>query len=507
MAHSDKIDKLERQESWYTTDNEDSPSDGGPEGSYNINPLRNIRIKGRRRSLLRLTRSRPFYRLACLVLVAVAVQAYLLHRSYFHALVAKFSPTAFARTSPDDELLLSNPRWQPQLDVPTRRLLLDSRPQWSKLGSGYEGDAFVFNGTVIKVFKPERSPLRNCVPGITTSKLAWPPEIPVSLLLGGLAQEPTTPDDAHFVPILDYFLQATAEDGNSGEWHLVTPFLASGTLDHLAERLRHHGPPLAIEEVDAHFRPSFHSILEALDTMHWQRDLCHDDIKMDNIFVKDYASPPLEAPGHTNYSLPAEQDTHWLLGDLGNAREPSHDYHTSLLWSHDNGQHPDCRVNDLRRLVKSYILFLQAATKGSVAQRDVFVESFLAASAPWGRLYWYAMNKMGNDDALESGGARHLQDLSATVFSPVDAEGNMVSEGMNLSQIPDGPTRDEIQRLAVPNLDKAWFDHSWLAIDDQSRRVWSVGRELSNGLGLSERWAKVFGTMGIWRTPTGRRAC
>lgn len=530
MAHSDKIEILERRESWNTTD-DDNTSDVGSEGSsewpiatdppsssrYYINPFRKLRIQGRRRSLFRLARSRPLYRLGCLLVLA-AVQAYLLHRDYFNALAAKFSPTVFARISTDEEHFLARPRWQLQLDnidhgqqdaSSTRRRVLDGHAQWNKLGSGYEGDTFAFNGTVIKVFKPDQSPLRNCVPGTTTSNLAWPPEIPVSLLLGGLANEPTTPDDAYFVPILDYFLRPTAEDESIGEWHLVTPFLSSGTLDHLAKRLRHHEPSLTTDEIDAHFRPSFHRILEALDIMHSQRDLCHDDVKMDNIFVRDYTSRPLETPGHTNYSVPDEKDTHWLLGDLGNAREPSHAYHASLLWSHDNGQHPDCRVNDLRRLVKSYILFLQAATKRSVAQRDVFVQSFLAASAPWSRLYWYTMNKMRNDDdALErTGAARHFHDVSATVFSPVNAEVNMVSEGMDLTKIPDGPIQDEMQRLAAPNLNKAWFDHRWLGIDDQSRRVWAVGRELGSGLGLSEKWAKIFGTMGILRTPTARRRC
>lgn len=387
-------------------------------------------------------------------------------------------------------------------------MVLDNQAQWKKLGSGYEGNTFTFNGTVIKVFKTDQSPLRNCVPGTAPShNLAWPPEIPVSLLLGGLAdttQLSTTPDDAHFVPILDYFLLPTTEDEPLvGEWHLITPFLSSGTLDHLAKRLRHHEPALTTDEIDAHFRPSLHRILEALDIMHSQHDLCHDDVKLDNIFVMDYTSPPLESPGHTNYTAANEKDTHWVLGDLGNAREPTHDYHTSLLWSHDNGQHADCRVNDLRRLIKSYILFLQAATKHSTVQRDTFVESFLTGSSPWSSLYWYTMNK--DYSTLETGTARHIHDLSATVFSPVDAEGDMVSEGVNLAQIRDGPNRDEIQRLAQPSLDTAWFDHTWLGIDQQSRRVWSVGRELGSGLGLSERWAKIFGTMGILRTPSARR--
>lgn len=508
------IEQLEPQESWTTDDTADVDAEGGNEWQIKLespstyhHPLK-FRI-GCRRSLLRLARSRTLHRIGCLLLVLAGIQDYLLHQDYMNALAAKTSPTILTHLSANDQRLLADPRWQLNFGDRdgVRRTVLENQARWKKLGSGYEGDTFTCNDTVIKVYKTTQSPLRNCVPG-TTSKLAWPPEIPVSLLLGGLADttrphELTVPDNVHFVPVLDYFLLPTAEDDEqqSGEWHLVTPFLSSGTLNHLAKRLRHLEPSLTTDELDAHFRPSFHRILEALDIMHSQHNLCHDDVKLDNIFVTDYLSAPVEAPGHTSYSADATKDTHWLLGDLGNAREPSHGYHTSLLWSHDNGQHADCRVNDLRRLVKSYVLFLQAATKRSATHRDAFVQSFLTASAPWSRLYWYTMNR--NYDTLENGvvaAARHIQNMSTTVFSPVDAEGN-TSGGMHLNTVSDGPTRDDIQRLVRPVLSAAWFDNTWLGIDEKSRKVWSVGRELRSGLGLSEKWAKIFGTMGIMKIP------
>lgn len=505
MAYPDTTDKLERRESW-NTDNTSSVDlndskewlidNSKPRAIYN--PLR-IRI-GRRRSLLRLARSRPLYRLGCLLLALAAIQAYLLHQDYLNALIAKSSPTMFTLKTTHDEHLLANPRWQLNAGAQdgSRRAILSNQASWKKLGSGYEGNTFVYNGTVIKVFKTDRGPLRNCVPG-TLSPLAWPSEIPASLLLGGLADTmmPATSDDALFAPILDYFLLPT-ESKDTGKWHLITPYLSSGTLDHLAKRLRNHDPALTANEVDAHFRPSLHRILEALNIMHSQHNLCHDDVKLNNIFVTDYITTPAERPGNTNYSVAGEMDTHWVLGDLGNAREPSHSYHTSLLWSHDNYQHPDCRVNDLRRLIKSYVLFLQASMKHSDAYRDAFMRSFLSGSASWSRLYWYIMHK--EYETLEAAAARHIHDLSATVFSPVDAKGDMVVE-RGLEGISNS---DEIQRLARPSLGMAWFDHTWLDIDEQSRRVWTVGRELGRGLGLSERWAKFFGTMGIMKTPARR---
>lgn len=497
MAYLDNIEKLERQDSWSTTD--DSLSDVSSEGetwsSYK-NPLKNIRIGGRRRrSLFRFARSsRHLHRLGCLLLVLAGVQAYLLHRDYLDALAAKYSPTTFARISTYDQHFLADPRWN--LDAPhqpeIRNVVLENRAQWKKLGSGFEGKTFALDEAVIKVFNTNQSPLRNCVPG-ARDHLAWPSEIPVSLLLGGLANDERTliRDDAHFVPILDYFFLPNDDGNNDGNWHLVTPFLHSGTLDHLAKRLRSHEPALTTSEIDAHFRPSFHRILEALDIMHSRYDLCHDDVKMDNIFVMNYTYPPHELSRITNNSIGNERDTHWLLADLGNARQPSHPYHVSRLWAHDNGQHPDCRVNDLRRLAKSYILFLQAATKRSADNKARFVEGFVQGSTPWSKLYWYTMNAEVS--------AREIHDHSKRAFSPVDAEGNTIVS----SETFDG--EDETQRLARPNLGGAWFDHAWLGIDQQSRRVWSASRELSRGLGLSERWANLFGKIGIWNTPVSRR--
>jgi hypothetical protein len=112
-----------------------------------------------------------------------------------------------------------------------RLRLWEERPNWRHLASGYEGDAYVYNNSVIKTFNTKSSPLRNCVPGITPN-IRWPTEIQTSLLLdGGLAsgRDGSIRDNSDFVPIQDFFLNFEI-DGSLCKWHMVSPLLESGTL-------------------------------------------------------------------------------------------------------------------------------------------------------------------------------------------------------------------------------------------------------------------------------------
>jgi hypothetical protein len=83
-------------------------------------------------------------------------------------------------------------------------------------------------------------------------------------------------------------------------------------------------------------------------------------------------------------SVAPNKTTHWLLNDLGNARQPNHPYHASILWSGLNDNLPDCRANDVLRLLKSYTLFLRSAA----SDRAAFDIDFFAAAEPWSRLFW-----------------------------------------------------------------------------------------------------------------------
>lgn len=500
-----------------------------------------VRVR-RRRYSTSLIRSRTFHRIGALVAFLICLQLYLLHQAYHEALVEKFSPTLFAQLSRQQEDVLASRGWElgaeDHLGGQRRRTLLDNRGRWKKLGSGREGDTFAFEDAVIKVFRPGRSPLRNCLPG-SAPKTAWPPEIPASLLLGGLqpAQEISNnkgiiPDQTDFVPVLDYFFIPTSPAHDVGEWYLVTPFLRSGTLGHLAERLRggSAGPSLTVEEADARFRPSFDRLLQSLDHMHSTHGLCHDDIKPDNIFVTDFHAHTSSsaANGSSGGSIEEEHSTqdehhlveeevegkgsHWILADLGNARQPSHPYHASLLWAHDNGQHADCRVNDVVRLVKTYVTFLRSAavagsstsTDGGAQQGQVrFDEAFLEGSAPWSRLYWYTVNAAGVSRGRYLNGtvaARHVRHMSTTILAPgAEAEAELTTQTLRGTGPVPGPGQADLearrqQNETVRDLVRSrpfLFGH----------RSDPIGRELRKGMSLSEKWAVIFGKMGFMDTP------
>lgn len=460
-----------------------------------------VRVR-RRRYSISLIRSRTFHRIIAVIIFLICIQLYLLHHAYHQALIEKFSPTLFAQLSQQQEDALASRGWElgAEDDNGQRKTLLDNRGRWKKLGAGYEGDTFAFEDAVIKVFRTGRSPLRNCLPG-SAPKMAWPPEIPASLLLGGLqpSQERSgvVPDQTDFVPVLDYFFIPASAAHEVGEWYFVTPFLRSGTLEHLAERLQSSGRSLTPEGVDARFRPSFDRLLQSLDHMHSNHGLCHDDIKLDNIFVTDFTSSA--ADGSDMHSAQDNlEDSHWILADLGNARQPSHQYHSSLLWTHDNGQHADCRVNDVVRLVKTYVMFLQSVVASTEGVR--FDETFLDGSSPWSQLYWYTINAAGARGHLDGTvAAKHVHKISTTILAPTEAE-------LATQTFPAGSVPGQL------DLEAGRRNHNETVQDLIESRPFLVGhelfhmsdptrRELHKGMSVSEKWAVIFGKMGFMKTP------
>ncbi|KAF9876666.1 hypothetical protein CkaCkLH20_06074 [Colletotrichum karsti] len=295
-----------------------------------------------------------------------------LHVRYRNSVRDKYSSTQFTILSDYDEAVLGSSGWEPDSHSsnPDRMAMLEDRPSWKRLGGGREGEAFIYNNSVIKVYNEESSPFRNCMPDTDDGTRRWPTEIPVSLIMGGHQDASTPPnDDVYsdmFVPVQDYFL-ATTNPSQPPKWHLVTPFLKAGTLFKLAKRLRTSENPPTYHEVDMMFRPSFESLLSALDYLHLAHNLCHDDIKMDNIFVGSETDP-----------------RRWKLGDLGNAREPEHPYHFTPLWTADTPQLRDCRANDALRLTKSYLEFIRIAS-GNPGDFDV---AFFQGVEPASRFYW-----------------------------------------------------------------------------------------------------------------------
>lgn len=455
-----------------------------------------LTIRISHRGPLRLLRSRPAQRLAYLILALAALQLYLLHSEYHGALVAKYSPTVFTRLSLRDEDLLGSTKWHVDTDDQNQRRerLLKSREQWKRLGSGCEGDTFSFNGSVIKVYKPRRSPLRNCVPK-TESGLRWPSEVPVSLLLGGLSDQHDVAisDRTDFLPVYDYFLLPSG-DNSPEQWHLVTPFLKTGTLEQLARRLRTQNSSQTVEDVDIRYRPSFNRLLKALSKMH-SHELCHDDIKMDNIFVTDIGQP-----SDNKNSLSSRKEAHWLIADLGNARQPNHSYHSSLLWAHDNGQNTDCRVNDVVRLLKSYLLFLQSAVTAGDSS-DAFNKAFLEASAPWSRLYWYTINS-ARGHLHGARAARKILAMSTGPFAPSESFERPELPQISAQTMSIASEDEDLESLSQPRIQRtSWNGWTWPGSRGSIQEASLVSQQLRMGMRASEKWAKIYGTFGILPIP------
>ncbi|KAK2006848.1 hypothetical protein LZ32DRAFT_668449 [Colletotrichum eremochloae] len=344
-------------------------------GSYTTMKGRNWSPVGAHRRGLKSFAARLTLRILAVASVVVMYHVVELHFRYREAMRIKYLPTVFDNLSEYDEAVLTSTGWEPNMDVTNteRSALLDNRRHWKRLGKGREGETFTFNNTVIKVYDEESSPFRNCMLGTEGPPRRWPTEIPISLVMGGYEGSPSppgnNPNKEMFVPVKDYFL-ATADPLQPPKWHLVTPFLKSGTLKNLAKKLRASGDAsggLSHRELDCAFRPSFESLLAALEDLHEAHNLCHDDVKLDNVFVGSESDPG-----------------RWKLGDLGNAREPGHPYHATVLWTDDTPQLRDCRANDALRLTRVYLQFLRRAG----GDPGAFDEALFRGVEAFSRLYW-----------------------------------------------------------------------------------------------------------------------
>jgi hypothetical protein len=311
--------------------------------------------------------SRTFYSLRWRLTFVLVITAFCHQQHLFfvsrESLAAKYSSTQFEASS--QEL---HPRFERPDDEDAEFLdeLIANRGAWKVLGEGWEGKVFAYKDSVIKTFTPGRSPFRNCALGATNEK--WPTEIAASLRWGGTAHDLNNGDNTKstsggFLPVQGYF-KASPSPAGVPEWHLVTPLLQGGNLNKLSKRLSRDTRRRSIREIDTQYRPAFERLLNNLHHLHEAR-YCHDDIKPANIFV--------------------ENDTNWLLGDLGNLRHASHPYHSSRLWL-DNKQLNDCRANDIMRALKSYMQFIRAASR----EQHRFDSGFFQGKEPLSRLFWSA---------------------------------------------------------------------------------------------------------------------
>jgi hypothetical protein len=308
------------------------------------------------------------WRLIVVLFIAAIFQQQYLFIVHRHSLADKYSSTNFDGVQEESRsrLLIADDE-----DAHFQEDLIANRASWKILGEGWEGKVFVYEDSVIKTFTPGRSPFRNCAPG--TSQERWPTEIAASLRFGGIdpnfshgsfSYSPDSNDTLEgFLPVRAYF-KAAASSSQAPEWHLVTPLLKSGNIEKLAKTLAHDPNASTLREVDVRYRPAFERLLSNMQRLH-DAGYCHDDIKPANIFIAD--------------------DGKWMLGDLGNLRQIAHPYHSSRLWV-DNEQLRDCRANDVMRLLKSYLKFVQM----SASNPQQFNDEFFEGNEPLSRLFWLA---------------------------------------------------------------------------------------------------------------------
>ncbi|CBY00739.1 hypothetical protein LEMA_P018690.1 [Plenodomus lingam JN3] len=316
------------------------------------------------------------YRCMIVACILALLQQQYLYTSYRLSLAAKYSPTTFSFDYQATRALLEKPVNQ---ETSFQQNLIAHRALWKVLGKGWEGTVYTYNESVIKTFLPQ-SPLRNCAPGEDNVK--WPTEIPGNLYFGGTGLGNQIEDDSQttrnrtsdgFLPVEGFFKISTSPS-DPPEWHLVTPLLRNGNLNTLAKKLLQEEQSKTVHERDVRFRPAFNQLLVTLDTLH-SSGYCHDDIKPDNIFVRD--------------------ESHWVLGDLGNLRNILHPYHKSRLWK-SNQQLADCRANDTIRLLKSYLKFIRSSLDA-----DSFNMELYDGQAPLGRLFWWALADAHTLSAVE----------------------------------------------------------------------------------------------------------
>jgi hypothetical protein len=290
------------------------------------------------------------------------------------SLAAKYSPTQFDADRSGVQLSLNR---RDEDNSAFQIELIANRDTWTVLGEGWEGKVFAYKDSVIKTFTPGRSPFRNCAPGAEGGK--WPTEIAASLRFGGYSQDVGSGHNAldyganttlnGFLTVKAYF-RASASPSKAREWHLVTPLLRDGNINTLARKISLERKKKTARDIDTHYRPTFERLLSNVQRLH-ESGYCHDDIKPSNIFIAD--------------------DSKWLLGDLGNVRHTSHEYHSSRLWT-DNDQLEDCRANDAMRTLKSYLQFIRMATN----DKSYFDEQFFDGEEPLSRLFWQASNNAPN---------------------------------------------------------------------------------------------------------------
>ena len=291
----------------------------------------------------------------------------------------------------------------------------------------------------------------------------WPSELVSTILLNeglqyyqkisskphqyeNLAAKPV-PEGRDLLPLRDYFL--ANPNGNTGvehpiqdhgmSWHMVTPYMPNGTILDFARNLcRSSTPPRSLADTDVAYRPALIRLLLTIQESLHLRGLCHNDIRAENILVHVSKPRPSDkksssiypAPqtsdslvsgnckagdascdGHSESNLAQPDEVKFILAGFANVRQRDHKFHKTKYWTASQKQWPDCRANDVRRLLKVYLSFLRRAVQCDRPKQEEpqqshdgsptfsqfqlpFSKAFFYATEPWAALYWDYINEV-----------------------------------------------------------------------------------------------------------------
>ena len=246
-----------------------------------------------------------------------------------------------------------------------------------QLGRGYEGQADVYTcqrtrkTVIIKTFfsttRMDSAP-REVVDrlqlehNITANK--WPSDITATLrrynngLSAGSGEDLTVNAiDAFYVP------SNSTDPSRPLLWKMVLPLYA-GALDSPTEALSYLN--MSTSAIDFLYRPRYRTVFEGLARMHTTRDpalnnsgFCHDDIKLDNLFLRN-------------------EQHEIVLGDMGQTRTLDDQFHRGWI---------DCRLVDAHRAWKSYLVLIRDASMRGRGPSE-FDAQFATRTTEWAAAYW-----------------------------------------------------------------------------------------------------------------------
>ncbi|KAF8544573.1 hypothetical protein BDD12DRAFT_872815 [Trichophaea hybrida] len=249
-----------------------------------------------------------------------------------------------------------------------------------RLGRGFEGQADIYTSrttdqsVVIKTFfsftREEYIPKKVAVRLLRDYNITekrWPVDISATLrrynAKSPMADDLTVhPIDVFYVPRPE--IELGPRERAPLPWRMVLPLYNSGSLDFAQAALAYLN--LTTTEIDFLYRPRYKTVFEALGRMHTTMELesnatgfCHDDIKIDNLFLRNEAHEI-------------------MVGDMGQSRPLSHAYHKKWY---------DCRLVDAHRAWKTYLVLLRGASDRSNGTSE-FDEQFMSQTTEWAAAYW-----------------------------------------------------------------------------------------------------------------------